>query len=203
MSTVSTITPPASSEWDPSPESIYRLTVDQYEAMVASGVFTKRDRFHLINGILVKKMTQYPPHAASCETTRLSLEPLLRQGWHIRGDKPLRIPKQSSVPEPDLVITRGSSRDYFKRHPGPADVALVIEVSDSSLKEDRKLAQVYAGGGVRVYWIVNLIDGQVEVYTRPSQKGYRSHRDFTRGQVVPVIIDGVEVGQLAVSAILP
>jgi Uma2 family endonuclease len=203
MSTVSTITPPASLEWDPSPESIYRLTVDQYEAMVASGVFTKRDRFHLINGILVKKMTQYPPHAASCETTRRTLEPLLREGWHIRGDKPLRIPKQSSVPEPDLVITRGSSRDYFKRHPGPADVAPVIEVSDSSLKEDRKLAQVYAGGGVRVYWIVNLIDGQVEVYTRPSQKGYRSRRDFTRGQVVPVIIDGVEVGQLAVSAILP
>lgn len=203
MSTVSTITPPASSEWDPSPESIYRLTVDQYEAMVASGVFTKRDRFHLINGILVKKMTQHPPHVVTGELTRQELERFLPEGWHIRADRPLRIPKQSSVPEPDLVIARGSIRNYSKRHPGPTDVSLVIEVSDSSLKEDRKLAQVYAGGGVRVYWIVNLIDGQVEVYTRPSQKGYRSRRDFTRGQVVPVIIDCVEVGQLAISAILP
>jgi Uma2 family endonuclease len=203
MATLSTKAPPAVSEWDPSPESIYRLSVAQYEAMVASGVFTKRDRFHLINGILVKKMTEYPPHSSTCETTRQTLQPLLPKGWHIRGDKPLRIPKRSSVPEPDLVITRGSSRDYLKRHPVPADVALVVEISDSSLREDRKLARIYAGGGVRVYWIVNLIDGQVEVYTLPGRNGYRSRQVFPRGQEVPVVIDGVEVGRLAVAAILP
>ena len=61
MSTLSTIKPPPVSEWDPSLESIYRLSVEQYEAMVASGVFTKCDRFHLVNGLLVQKMTQHPP----------------------------------------------------------------------------------------------------------------------------------------------
>ena len=74
-----------------------------------------------------------------CELTRPALERLLPEGWHIRNDRPLRIPKQASVPEPDLVITRGSIRDYLEHHPEPADVALVVEVSDSSLAEDRKL----------------------------------------------------------------
>jgi Uma2 family endonuclease len=171
--------------------------------MVASGVFTKRDRIHLINRILVKKMTEHPPHAIGCELTRLALVRLLPAGWHIRSDKPLRIPKQSSVSEPDLVITRGTIRDYVKRHPEPADVALVVEVSDSSLSEDRKPGCVNAGGGVQVYWIVNLIDSHVEVYTGPRRQGYRTRRDFLPGQDIPVVIDRVEIARLEVAAILP
>ena len=115
----------------PPPESVYRLSVEQYEGMVAAGVFTKSDRIHLINGMLVAKKTDSPPEAAAAETAHLALQFFLPGGWYIRDDKPLRIPSRSSVPEPDLVITRGSPRAYFHRHPEPADVALVVEVADS------------------------------------------------------------------------
>src|SRR5271168_1544254 len=107
--------------WVPSPGSLYRLSLEQYEAMVASGVFTKRDRFHLINGFLVAKMSEYPPHSAACVATGQAISSLLPVGWHIRPDKPLRIPNYASVPEPDLVITRGSCWDYQERHPEPAN----------------------------------------------------------------------------------
>ena len=53
--------------------SVYRLNVNQYEAIVRAGVFTKRDRLHLINGILVAKMTKKPPHVIACEKTRDAL----------------------------------------------------------------------------------------------------------------------------------
>ena len=88
-------------------------------------------------------------------------------------------------------------------HPGAADVALVVEVADSSLAEDRKMAAIYGGAGVPVYWIVNLVDRQVEVYTDPGIGGYATRTDFRPGQQVPVVIDGREVGQIAVDDILP
>jgi Uma2 family endonuclease len=190
-------------DWLPPPESVYRLSVEKYEAMVATGVFTKSDRVHLINGILVAKMTGYPPHAAASDATRLALESFLPGGWYIRGDKPLRIPSRSSVPEPDLVITRGLPRAYFHRHPEPADVALVVEVADSRLKEARDLVAVYGGGGVPVYWILNLVDRQVEVYTGPCPDGYQSRQDFAEGKDVAAVIEGREVGRIAVAELLP
>ena len=98
----------------------------------------------------------------------------------------------------------GDPDTYENRHPAPADVAIVIEISDSTLTRDRGEKQVnYARGGISVYWIVNLIDRQVEVYSGPSADSYSSCITFKPGQSVPVVIDGVEVAQIAVAEILP
>jgi Uma2 family endonuclease len=88
-------------------------------------------------------------------------------------------------------------------HPGPADVAVLIEVSDATLSADqgKKLA-AYALNGIAVYWIVNLVDHQVKLCTEPNADGYGSTLVFTAGQSVPVIIDGAVVGHLAVSDVL-
>ena len=112
------------------------------------------------------------------------------------------------MPEPDRCVVRGAIRDYLARDPGPADIALVVEVADSSLEEDRTLmARVYGGGGVARYWIVNLVDHQVEVYSLPSGTaeplGYRHCEIFRSGQSIPVLIDETEVGRIAVAEILP
>jgi hypothetical protein len=74
MSTITPLQPMTATQpfWVPSVPTLYRLSIAQYEAMVASGVFTKRDRLHLINGFLVAKRTEDPPHAAACEGVRLA-----------------------------------------------------------------------------------------------------------------------------------
>jgi len=82
--------------WEPAIDSIYRLSVGQYEAMVASGVFTKRDRLHLIKGVLVSKMEENPPHAVAATMLWETMVPLVPGGWHLRLDKPLRIPLRHS-----------------------------------------------------------------------------------------------------------
>jgi Uma2 family endonuclease len=178
------------------------MTLEQYEAIVASGAFTARDRFHLIKGYLVAKMTQNPPHSTADDLCGEALDQAIPPGWYVRAAKPVRIPSQISKPEPDRCVVRGRIRDYLLRDPEPADVALIVEVSDSSLVEDRKLARVYAGG-IPVYWIVNLIDRQVEVYSDPGPDGYRSRVVLGPDQSVPVVIGGVEVGQIPVADILP
>jgi Uma2 family endonuclease len=90
-----------------------------------------------------------------------------------------------------------------RRHPEPADTALILEVSDSSLYEDRGMADIYVAAGVAAYWIVNLVDRQVELHTDPSPAGYRSRQLLVPGQDVPVVVGGVEYGRIAVNDILP
>jgi Uma2 family endonuclease len=115
----------------------------------------------------------------------------------------VRIP-DFDEPEPDVAAVRGSRHDYGDRIPGPEDIGLLIEVSDSTLPYDRgEKGMAYARGRIPVYWIINLIDRQVEVYSRPSARGYRSRRVYKPGQEIPVVIAGAEVGRIAVAAILP
>jgi Uma2 family endonuclease len=200
---MSTITrQPRSPVADWVPTRLARLTVEKYEAMVESGVFTKHDRLVLINGYLVNKVTKKPPHVLATDNIRDSLAGLISTGWWIRTEAPVRIPDYNE-PEPDGSVARGPKSRYAKRHPGPADLALVAEVAESSISDDRKLARIYGPAGIPVYWIVNLIARQVEVYTGPHAGGYLKRRVFTAGQSVPVVINDVEVGRIAVAEILP
>ncbi len=185
------------------PGPLYRMPLEKYEELIAAGVFGKRDRFHLIAGLLVNKMTKRPPHSAACEAVRAAIEARLPSGFHVRGEQPLRIPSQSSMPEPDLVLARGTWRDYAARHPEPIDVALVVEVADSSLALDRKLGQIYSAAGIPVYGILNLVDRQLEIYTDPSPTGYETVRIFKAGDTAPLEIDAHEIGRFAVVDVLP
>src|SRR5262249_44473935 len=192
--------PPAGPTWIPSP--LYPMTLEQYESLITSRFFTKRDDVHLINGYLVTRMAESTLHGAICEMIRLAIQAFLLAPWHTRSEKGLRIPAQISMPRPDLAIVRGGPRDYLARYPEPADTALVVEVSNTSLDEDRAMAAIYGAGGVPVYWIVNLVDGQVEVYSNPGPSGYQTHEVLAPGHVLHVKLDGVEIGEIPVADIL-
>ncbi len=205
MSTIteSTSTAPSTAPWPISDlidasETLYRLSVDEYERI---GEFLDDPRVELIDGLLVAKMTQEPPHVVACELARTAIAIEAPSGWHFRVDKPIRI--SGSEPEPDFSLVRGKARDYVERHPGPSDTALVVEVADSSLAKDRRRTRSYGPGGIPVYWIVNLVDRSVEVYSNPGQDGYATRTDYAVGTEVPFVIDGVTVARVAVANMLP
>jgi Uma2 family endonuclease len=182
------------------------MTLEEYEAMVASGAFKGRNRFHLINGYLVEKMTQNPPHTIADMRCGVELDRVIPPGWHVRPAKPVRIPVpgRDSEPEPDRCVVRGTILDYEARHPGPADVALVVEIADSSVAQDRDYAaNLYGPAGIPVCWIVDLKARRIEVYTDPGPQGYGSRESFGEAASVPVVIGGREVGPIAVADILP
>jgi Uma2 family endonuclease len=185
-------------------ESIYRVSLEQYESMVRSGIFTKRDRIQLVNGFLVAKpMTQNPPHSTADDLCGQALDRICPPGWYVRAGKPVRLPNTTSLPEPDRCLVRGQVRDYLARDPEPTDIALVVEIADSSLAEDRAMATIYGASGIPIYWIVNLVDRQLEVYSSPSPAGYQSCGILKPGGRAPVVAGGVEIGQIAVADILP
>ena len=115
----------------------------------------------------------------------------------------MRIPRRRSEPEPDLAVVRGAIKDYATRHPGPEDVALVVEVTRSSVAKDRALARVYAGGGIPAYWIVDVPRRRLEVYENPAGGKYASRRILHESDTVSLIIDGQSFGPIAIADFFP
>ena len=116
MSTI-TKTPPGASAWIPSP--LYRMTLEEYEAMVASGAFKGRNRFQLIDGLLVAKMTQNPPHTISDDLAASRWPVSCPGGISVRA-KPVRLPGQATMNEPDRCVVRarpGTTRDSILARP--------------------------------------------------------------------------------------
>jgi Uma2 family endonuclease len=185
---------------------LWRLTVERYERMVASGVITADDRVELLEGVLVNKMSKSPDHVLGTILVNDALRALLPAGWSIRSEQPVRM--DDSEPEPDAAVVRGQPRNYAARHPIPGEVALVIEVADSSLRRDREdKRRIYARNGIAVYWIVNVADRLVDVFTDPSgpvlTPDYAATTTYRPGDAVPVVIAGTPIGTVPVTALLP
>jgi Uma2 family endonuclease len=152
---------------------LYRFTVAQYDQMIRDGMIGENDRVELIEGLLVIPMGRNRPHIVAGKLGLGTLTRIVPQGWHVAKEDPVVV-SEWSKPEPDLAIVRGQAKDYLDRDVTAADVALVVEMAESSLSADRsEMTKVYARAAIPVYWIVNLVDRQVEVYTEPSQDGHR------------------------------
>jgi Uma2 family endonuclease len=183
-------------------EPVWRFTVAQYHRMVQLGILTEDDPVELLAGWLVQKMTKNPPHRVATRLVRDALEAIVPDGWYVETQEPITLAE--SEPEPDVAIILGNTRDYLDRHPGATEVALVVEVSDSTLERDRTLKQIiYAQAGIAIYWIVNLSDRTLEIYSAPDDTGtYRTQQSIAEGAIA-VIIAGKAIGNLEVKQLLP
>lgn len=185
---------------------ILRLRIEQYHAIIQAGILTDDDSVELLEGWLVFKMPKNPPHRVTTRLVRTALENILPAGWYVDSQEPITL--SNSEPEPDIVVVRGDTRQYLDRHPGAEDIALIIEVSDTTLQRDRTVKKrIYARAGISIYWIVNLVEEQIEVYSQPivevEQPDYSQRLDFGRSAVIPIIIEGIEIGAIAVNSLLP
>jgi len=197
MSTATTTRPTVSS---PSP---HRLTVDEYERIIEAGALEDPSRVELIDGYMVDKMAKGAGHGFTTKKLLRALDSRLPSGWTWRSEQPVRIP-DFDEPEPDVAVVRGTDEDYEYKIPTADDVGLLVEVSESTLSQDRgKKLSAYAKGKIPVYWIVNLVNRQVEVFSRPGKTGYRSHKTYSSGEQVPVTIGGRKLPPIAVDDLLP
>jgi Uma2 family endonuclease len=182
---------------------LHRITVDEYERIGTSGALDSA-RVELIDGYMVDKTPKKPAHIYATKATYQALDSRLPPGWTWQKEEPVRIP-HFDEPEPDVSVLRGSGADYRDRIPTPDDVGMLVEVSETSLKQDRgEKRSAYARAGIPVYWIVNLVDRHIEVYTRPTRDGrYRSRKDYKPGQQVPIVLDGRPLRPIPVADIVP
>ncbi len=149
-------------------------------------------------------MARNPPHDSTVTRLQRSLWALLGTEWVIRSQCAVTL--EDSEPEPDLAVAVGPDGRYDDHHPGTGEIALVVEVADSSLVRDREeKAPAYAAAQLPFYWIVNIPERQVEVYDEPDHSAsvYGRRRDYHLGEEVPLVVSGRQVGLIAVRDILP
>lgn len=152
-----------------------RFTVEEYCAMAEIGILAEGERIELLDGEILVMPPIGTPHEDG--TTRLSSDLIYRlygRAW-VRVQNSVRL-DDYGLPEPDIAVVRLRD-DYHRERATPADVLLLIEVSDTSLEFDRevKLAR-YAAADIPEVWIVNLRAREVEVYDDPRDGAYQGRR---------------------------
>jgi Uma2 family endonuclease len=174
--------------------------------MVETGILTPEDKVELLENYVVLKMPRNPRHDSTLQRRLRPLLHVVPAGWDLRIQSAVAL--SDSQPEPDFAFVRGSAADYENRYHGPGDTGLVIEVADSSLLRDqRDKTRIYARGSIPCYWIVNLVDRRIEVYTQPSGPtpvpAYGSFQIYQPGDSVPLVLDGNVVGTMPATDLLP
>ncbi|GAB4352032.1 MAG: hypothetical protein Fur0042_20400 [Cyanophyceae cyanobacterium] len=187
-------------------EPIWRLSVAQYRQMVSAGILTEADRVELLDGLLTLKMPKNPPHRLATKLLRTAFEAIAPEGWYVDSQEPITL--ATSEPEPDLTIVRGDPRDYRDRHPGAADLGLVVEIADATLDRDRGLKKrLYAEAAIPLYWIVSLPDRQLFCYSQPVMTAagadYQVCETVAAGGRAIAAIAGQVWGEIELSEILP
>lgn len=185
--------------------AIARFSVARYQRMIETGILTPDDKVELLENYVVLKMARNPPHDS---TVQRMLRPLLGPipaGWDLRVQSAVTL--VDSEPEPDFAVVRGSAADYETHHPGSGEIGKLIEVADTSLLRDqRDKTRIYSRANIPIYWIVNLVDRRIEVYSLPSgpteHPAYGAFQIFQPGDQVPIILDGNLVGTVSVSDLI-
>jgi Uma2 family endonuclease len=183
-----------------------KFSVDEYHRMIESAILTENDRVQLVDGWIVEMPPIGPGHITSSSLAGATFQSCLPPGWTVRLQGPITL--TNSEPEPDLVVVRGKLRDYTKHHPGGRDIALVVEIADTTLSFDRgQKAAIYAAAGIPEYWIVNLVDRQLETHRDPqttaSGAEYRIREVVDASGSVALSIAGQQEAQLKVADLLP
>lgn len=174
-----------------------RWTRTQYEQLAETTILSPDTSTELIHGQICTMSPQNSRHATALTLTDAALRSRYDTSTFLfRVQLPLALGSHSE-PEPDLAIIEGKPRDFVDAHPTTA--ILVVEVADASLSFDRSTKQqLYASHGIPTYWIVNLPDTCLEVYTNPQSDCYGTKHTFNAGEPVslPMVENAVSVRDL-------
>ena len=164
-----------------------RFNVDEYYAMAHAGILSERDHLELIDGEIVAMTPIGPVHAVAVARANRALLRSAGDRAIVWVQNPIRL-DAFSEPQPDLVLLRPPEDVYRAAHPGPADILLVIEIADSSLRYDRDVkASLYARHGIVEYWLVDLAASTVTGHSSPEGRAYRTAVVHARGEAMAPI----------------
>jgi Uma2 family endonuclease len=156
------------------PKAVKYWTVSDYRRMSEMGILIPDERTELINGQIVLKTSKEPSHVLALRLLSRALDiALAEQPFFVRTQDPIQLNDWS---EPDLVIAQGTVLDYADHHPRSEEIELVVEVADSTLKQDCEIKdKLYAQAGIADYWVLDLKNRQLHVFRNPTPTGYTSH----------------------------
>ena len=175
MSAAPTLPPPTE------PPNRKRFTRAEFDRFQELGAFDGQ-RYELIDGDLIDKMGQNPPHARAIRRAKSALGTVVDPDL-VQVQAPIEVSiedRETSLPEPDVSVLREDKPDYDERHPRGNELLLVMEISDTSVAFDlSRKATLYAKAGVPEYWVLDLNRRRLVVHRQPDGSEYRLMQVFT------------------------
>ena len=163
------------------------FTVDEYYRLAEIGVLSSCVHTELIDGEILEVSPMSASHGAAISLATEIFARVLRSRAQLRVQLPLRLSAHSEL-EPDICLAKPKQNHYRSDHPGPADVFLVLEISDSSLRYDRDVKlPVYAAAGVAEVWIEDLPNRILHVFREPSGRKFKTALQFAPGDSVSLL----------------
>lgn len=148
-----------------------RWTRDECRQLVEAGFLDANKHYELIEGEIIEKVGQGRKHILVCMRLIKVLAAIFGFDF-IQSQSTLAV-NLFNEPEPDTAVLDKTLDEYVDQEPGPENVRLMVEVSDSTLDTDRSVkGLLYARAGVAEYWIVNVKARKLEVYRKPTPDGY-------------------------------
>lgn len=158
-----------------------RFSVDEYDRMIALDIVHEGERVELVEGAIVCMAAIGVSHAICLREINWWFSRRLPETLRVRVHDPIRLPPNSE-PQPDFVIVSYRPESDAGGHPGPEDVLLLVEVSDTTLAYDRnRKLPLYAAAGIREVWIVDLAGARVLVFREPRDGRYTTTLTAGRG----------------------
>ena len=162
----------------------YKFDVHQYHAMAEAEILHPDDRVELIDGEIIAMSGIGPEHMATVDSSNEFWVTAARGRAIVRIQGSIRLDEWNE-PQPDVALLKRRADFYRSRSAGPDDVLLLIEVSDTTLRRDRRVKlELYARFGVPETWIANIQDRTIEVYSDPVNGEYTARQTFRHGQTV-------------------
>jgi Uma2 family endonuclease len=189
-------------------EQVVDLTSSTFFAMIEAGLLPPERRVFLWGGRLCEKMAKTVAHALTAYGIGEALRPLLGPDWLIWPENPLALDERHA-PLPDVTVIRGPIDVYAneRRHPGPGDVGLIVEVAVSSLALDlTERAEKFARALVPLYWVADVMGRRIIEHVDPQVVdgvgNYARVRPHAMGDEIRIVLDGRERGRLPVAMLL-
>lgn len=167
----------------------HRLNVDEYYRMAEAGILEWNSRVELIDGKIIDMAPIGMDHGATVSGLAKTLILACGDRAIVRVQGPVRLDLENEL-QPDFAVLRLRADNYrVHGHPGPPNILLLVEVSDSSLRFDRTVKlPLYARAGIVEYWIVNLRDRLVEGFRDPGPDGYATMPTYRPGDSVALAV---------------
>lgn len=178
-------------------KTLYKWTIADYHQIIESGVLDGKS-VELLEGEIVTVSPESPLHTTINYSVANYLRTLIGNLAVIRESHPITLDNsphsRASEPEPDIAIVSIPYTKYISRHPYVSDIYWLIEISNRTLTKDLEAKSLtYARNGIREYWVIDLVNNKLWLFTNPQNNSYQNRQEITKGVVKPVAFPQVKI----------
>ena len=164
--------------------------------MAEVGILKPEDRVELINGEIYQISPIGSRHAGIVNKLSKIFNDLFKDQAIVAVQNPIRVDANNEL-EPDIALLKFKPDYYASDHPAPSEVLALIEVAGASIRFDREVKKaLYAACAIRLYWIINIENNQIEAYSTPTDDKYSTFHLYKKDDNIPLLDKRLNVNEL-------